>query len=190
MKLIKIEEHYYLLDVKVEKPNWFVWVSGMTGRMEVHKFHSDAGYGMKTYTQYNEKDGSSELVNWSGYYGEIIASTESLDGLPKIYIPQLVELISQSTTDNQNKEFTLQQMKQAINLAYVIGGTGDTKYQDVEEEVLEHISESVEWDAEIEVDLAINAPKEYPQKYPSIKEIPKIADEYVNILKLKKCKDE
>jgi hypothetical protein len=50
----------------------FLWQSGMTGRYEIHTFHSDAGYGIKTFTGYNEKDGSSEVVNYSGVCGRII----------------------------------------------------------------------------------------------------------------------
>lgn len=41
----------------------------MIGRYEIHTFHSDAGYGVKTFTDYNEKNGSSMLVNWAGVCG-------------------------------------------------------------------------------------------------------------------------
>jgi len=54
---------------KLERGDVFLWRSGMTGRYETHTFHSDAGYGVKTFTDYNEKDGSSMLVNWSGVCG-------------------------------------------------------------------------------------------------------------------------
>ena len=47
----------------------FVWCSGMTGECELHTFHSDAGYGAKTFTGYDEKDGSSTIVNYSGIRG-------------------------------------------------------------------------------------------------------------------------
>jgi len=53
----------------LKKGDVFLWKSGMTGRYEIHTFHSDAGYGVKTFTDYNEKDGSSMLVNWSGVCG-------------------------------------------------------------------------------------------------------------------------
>ena len=52
----------------------FLWRS-MSGNFEIHTFHSDSGYGVKTFTQYNEEDGSSLLVNWSGICG-ILETTE------------------------------------------------------------------------------------------------------------------
>lgn len=52
----------------------FLWRSGMTGRYEIHTFHSDAGYGAKTFTNYNEKDGSSMLVNYSGVCGVLVGN--------------------------------------------------------------------------------------------------------------------
>lgn len=54
---------------KLKKGDVFLWQSGMTGKYEIHTFHSDAGYGAKTFTQYNDKDGSSMLVNYSGVRG-------------------------------------------------------------------------------------------------------------------------
>lgn len=54
----------------------FLWVSGMTGKHEIHTFHSDVGYGIKTFTDYNEKDGSSEIVNWSGLCGVIVCNNQ------------------------------------------------------------------------------------------------------------------
>ncbi len=58
---------------KLKRGDVFLWKSGMTGRYEIHTFHSDAGYGIKTFTDYNEKDGSSMLVNWSGVCGVLLA---------------------------------------------------------------------------------------------------------------------
>lgn len=52
----------------------FLWRSGMTGRYEIYTFHSDAGYGAKTFTDYNEKDGSSMLVNYSGVCGVLVGN--------------------------------------------------------------------------------------------------------------------
>ena len=52
----------------------FIWRSGITGRYEIHTFHSDAGYGAKTFTDYNEKDGSSMLVNYSGVCGVLVGN--------------------------------------------------------------------------------------------------------------------
>lgn len=59
---------------KLKRGDVFLWRSGMTGRYEIHTFHSDAGYGAKTFTNYNEKDGSSELVNYSGICGVLVGN--------------------------------------------------------------------------------------------------------------------
>jgi hypothetical protein len=56
---------------KLKKGDVFLWRSGMTGRYEIHTFHSDAGYGIKTFTGFNKKDNSSEIVNYSGVCGKI-----------------------------------------------------------------------------------------------------------------------
>lgn len=57
---------------KLEKGDVFLWRSAMSGRFEIHTFHSDSGYGAKTFTGYNEKDGSSEIVNYSGICGVLV----------------------------------------------------------------------------------------------------------------------
>lgn len=57
---------------KLERGDVFLWKSATTGKYEIHTFHSDAGYGAKTFTDYNEKDGSSILVNYSGICGVLI----------------------------------------------------------------------------------------------------------------------
>lgn len=54
---------------KLEQGDVFLWKSNTYGYFEIHTFHSDAGYGAKTYTNFNEKDGSSTLVNYSGICG-------------------------------------------------------------------------------------------------------------------------
>ena len=59
---------------KLKRGDVFLWRSGMTGRYEIHTFHSDAGYGAKTFTNYNEKDGGSELVNYSGICGVLVCN--------------------------------------------------------------------------------------------------------------------
>lgn len=59
---------------KLKRGDVFLWRSGMTGRYEIHTFHSDAGYGIKTFTNYNDNDGSSTLVNWSGVCGVLVGN--------------------------------------------------------------------------------------------------------------------
>lgn len=41
----------------------------MTGKYEIHTFHSDVGYGAKTFTDYDDNNGSSVLVSYSGVIG-------------------------------------------------------------------------------------------------------------------------
>ena len=57
------------LPEKLKKGDIFLCQSNMTGRYEIHTFHSDAGYGAKTYTDYNDETGSSIIVNYSGVRG-------------------------------------------------------------------------------------------------------------------------
>ena len=57
---------------ELKKGDAFLWKSQRSGELQIHTFHSDAGYGVKTMTDYNVKDGSSLLVNWSGVLGKII----------------------------------------------------------------------------------------------------------------------
>ena len=59
---------------ELKRGDVFLWRSGMTGGYEIHTFHSDAGYGAKTFTDYNEKDGSSMLVNYSGVCGVLVGN--------------------------------------------------------------------------------------------------------------------
>ena len=59
---------------KLKRGDVFLWKSGMTGRYEIHTFHSDSGYGAKTFTSYNDKDGSSEVVNYSGICGVLLGN--------------------------------------------------------------------------------------------------------------------
>jgi hypothetical protein len=59
------------IDIQLDKlkpGDVFLWHSMLNDTYELHTFHSDVGYGVKTYTQYNEKDGSSMIVNWSGVW--------------------------------------------------------------------------------------------------------------------------
>jgi hypothetical protein len=56
---------------KLENGDFFIWES-MSGRCEIHMYHSDSGYGIKTWTDYNKKDGSSMTVNYSGIRGKIV----------------------------------------------------------------------------------------------------------------------
>lgn len=58
----------------------FLWKG--SGGHEIHAFHSDAGYGIKTYTEYNEKNGSSIIVRWSGLCGKLIIDDSPATPLP------------------------------------------------------------------------------------------------------------
>jgi len=79
-KLIKLSDEHYIIvnDSEIKESDYFLW------KDEIHKFHSDYGYGMKTWTNYDKKDDSSLIVNWSNYRGNITHSTEPLEnGLGK-----------------------------------------------------------------------------------------------------------
>jgi len=52
----------------LKKGDCFFWRSSK-GELEMHCFHSDGGYGIKTFTDFNQEDGSSLIVNWSGLVG-------------------------------------------------------------------------------------------------------------------------
>jgi len=62
---------------KLKSGDWFVW------KNEIHQYHSDAGYGIKTWTCFNKKDNSSIIVNHSNVVGKIIASTDVSLNLPE-----------------------------------------------------------------------------------------------------------
>ena len=61
---------------KLKRGDVFLWRSAWTGKFEIHTFHSDSGYGAKTFTNYKEKDGSSVLVNYSGICGKLFVTQE------------------------------------------------------------------------------------------------------------------
>lgn len=46
-----------------------LWRSQMNGNFEIHTVHSFVGYGVKTYTNYDDVDGSSVIVNLTGIVG-------------------------------------------------------------------------------------------------------------------------
>lgn len=75
-ELMKAEQWISVEEIKDQeglvKEDYFLW-HGSNG-FEIHQFHSDAGYGIKTYTDYieTEKTESSLIVNWSGLIGKII----------------------------------------------------------------------------------------------------------------------
>jgi len=52
----------------------FLWKSQQTGKFEIHTYHSHAGYGAKTFTEFDEETGSSMLVNFSGICGILIGN--------------------------------------------------------------------------------------------------------------------
>lgn len=64
---------------KLKKGDFFLWRSAQTSRLEMHQFHSDAGYGAKTFTDYNEKTGSSLIVNYSGICGVLVCDEKFSD---------------------------------------------------------------------------------------------------------------
>lgn len=56
---------------EMQSGDLFLWYSPVNKECEIHKFHSDSGYGIKTFTDFNEETGSSLVVNRSGVCGKI-----------------------------------------------------------------------------------------------------------------------
>jgi len=53
---------------KMETGDVFLWRNGK-GVLSIHTFHSDSGFGAKTYTDFDDVNGSSLIVNYSGICG-------------------------------------------------------------------------------------------------------------------------
>lgn len=66
--MIEILEIYQAEEL--QRGDVFLWINSK-GEYQIHTFHSDIGYGAKTFTDYNEKDNSSIIVNYSGICGVI-----------------------------------------------------------------------------------------------------------------------
>lgn len=78
-KLIILEQGNIIVsDEEIKQRDLLIW------KNEIHRYHSDAGYGLKTYTDYSEKDGSSLVLNWSNLLGKLIASDNLEHNLPNI----------------------------------------------------------------------------------------------------------
>ncbi len=59
---------------KLEEGDVFLWRSGQTGKHSIHTFHSDAGYGAKTYTEFDKESECSLIVNYSGVCGVLVVT--------------------------------------------------------------------------------------------------------------------
>jgi len=69
---MKINSNSNLLlekDEKLKMGDVFLWTSFYTGQVEIHTFHSDIGYGIKTFTDW--KDGASMVLSTSGIIGKL-----------------------------------------------------------------------------------------------------------------------
>ena len=56
---------------EMQRGDLFLWYSQTNKKYEIHKFHSDSGYGIKTLTDYNVETGGSLVVNKTGFCGKI-----------------------------------------------------------------------------------------------------------------------
>ncbi len=78
-QLIILEQGNIIVsDEEIKQRDLLIW------KNEIHRYHSDAGYGLKTYTDYSEKEGSSLVLNWSNLLGKLIASDNLEHNLPII----------------------------------------------------------------------------------------------------------
>ncbi len=114
---------YFTSSEEIKEGDWFIWQSAMHGTFEVHKYHSDAGYGMKTWTSYNKKDNSSLIVNWSGSRGKIVASTDTSLGLPSIPTSFLQQYVDANGAIESVELEMLDDYVHGIGIMKQIGGT-------------------------------------------------------------------
>lgn len=98
---------------KLEKGDVFLW-SSSKGELEIHEFHSDAGYGIKTFTNFNIKDGSSLIVNHSGVRAIIQIFPKQSERV-RIHPEELIGSIDWKELRNRYfKECTLKQNEQSL----------------------------------------------------------------------------
>lgn len=96
LRILDSGQHLYIISQdKLRGGDYFLWKG-----TEVHQYHSDAGYGVKTYTNYNAKDGSSLLVNYSNINGKIIATTDTSLGLPELTVSFIKKYIEKYNEGN------------------------------------------------------------------------------------------
>lgn len=136
-----VDGEIYVIAAGTEQGDYFVWY-GKEG-LEVHFFLEDIGYGVKTNTNLNDKDGSSLCVSRGNICGKVVLTTNtSIPGVPHIdrkhfqkHDVDVFELFeswlikskkSCSFMDfkaghNANKkEFTREEMEQAMRYAITI----------------------------------------------------------------------
>lgn len=66
---------YITSDEDEKKFDWFIFFSEYEPP-SLHQYHSHAGYGIKTMTDFNEKDGSSLILSGSRCSGKIVITTD------------------------------------------------------------------------------------------------------------------
>ena len=69
-------QHIYVLSN--EKPvngDWFIFFGD--NETSLHQYHSDVGYGIKTYTDFNEVNGGSLILTSSKCSNKVIATTDT-----------------------------------------------------------------------------------------------------------------
>lgn len=69
---------------RLRKNDWFIFFGD--NNTELHQFHSDSGYGIKTLTNYDSNDESSVLLSASKCSGRIVATNDPSLELP--FIPE------------------------------------------------------------------------------------------------------
>ena len=153
-KLIILEQGNIIVsDEKLKNGDLLAW------KNEIHKYHSDAGYGLKTYTDYSEKDGSSLVLNWSNLLGKLIASDNPEHNLPiidyngleeKFGIIDVVDLANdfaklypdeepayfgyvegfKKSQSLNDKKFSLEDMRKITQAAFTIKSNNETLIED------------------------------------------------------------
>jgi len=115
-------QHLYFLDnergwrERLKDKDWFIFFP-TDGAAELHQFHSDHFYGIKTYTKYN--GGGSLVVSGTQCSGAIIASTDPALGLPVISTTWINDVFIPS--NGSIKEVELETYRHIENVEVVNG---------------------------------------------------------------------
>lgn len=146
MKLQQTDQYLLLIDEEAEIKSfpYFLW------KDEVHKFHSDNGYGIKTWTGYNDEDGSSEIVNWSNKWkGSVIAYYPLQENSPKLDLPLLPNPFKNNidieALQEGLKEYPYRDINNDLALGGYIRGYKAAQKKFSKEDMIKAFEEGMKW---------------------------------------------
>jgi len=89
-------EIYALSDyIHTKKDDYFIFFG--QSETSVHKYHSDIGYGLKTFTEFDKNDESSLILSRTRCSYKIDYSTTKLDGVTQLDRQQFVRAVDSYT---------------------------------------------------------------------------------------------